>query len=512
MSLYETLRPWQKNVVDKFKDRDAYGLFLDMGTGKTIISLAFAEVNKCNKVIVVSINSKATETIDEDGSWLYWASRSDIPYKLYTKKELKSKKFKGFDNTPGVLLINYESLWDRKVDKKKGVVLRKELIKFIDSGTYQNIAIIIDESHKVKDISSTQTKAIQKLKAFAKLRASKTYMYLLTGTPFTKDFVDLYSQLNLLGCAMNKTQFKDNFCIMGQIPGLADWQQPIKAYKNIDSLYSLVHQYAITIQSEDVQDLPEKIFVFHKCKQTDYFEYLTREKYPCGLVNKLLEERNCPLIEDTKEKKLVNNPFYRNYAYPDIKWLAETVGTFWLRAREMSIGFQGNSEEYIFYDRERLEKLRDFLETNEDNYILFYNFTPELCEIYDICEELGYNIDVYSGGDLKSLHYYDIYAKQTPEEQLTNKKNIIIANFKSGSTGKNWQLYNKCIVFSIPTFGDWQQGLKRVHRYGQKFDCIYHIFYQTNWLDIGMKKALEEKTEYNEDMFEDDFKRVQVSE
>lgn len=521
MSLYETLRPWQKNVVDKFKNRDAYGLFLDMGTGKTIISLAFAEVNKCNKVIVVSINSKATETIDEDGSWLYWASRSDIPYKLYTKKELKSKKFKGFDNTPGLLLINYESLWERepnqkdnikKKSKKKGITLRKELLDFVNSAKNQNIAIIIDESHKVKDISSIQTKAIQKLKAFAKLYSSKTYMYLLTGTPFTKDFVDLYSQLNLLGCAMTKTQFKDNFCITDQIPGLADWQQPIKAYKNIDSLYSLVHQYAITIQSEDVQDLPEKIIVPHKCKQSEQFEYLTNEKYPCGLVNKLLEERNLPIIEGTKEKKRVNNPFYRNFAYPDIKWLAETVGTFWLRAREMSIGFQGNSDEYIFYDRTRLDKLKEFLETNEDNYILFYNYTPELCEIYDICEELGYNIDVYSGGDLKSLHYYDIYAKQTPEEQLTNKKNIIIANFKTGSTGKNWQLYNKCIIFSIPTFGDWQQGIKRVHRYGQKFDCIYHIFYQVNWLDIGMKKALEEKTEYTSDMFEDDFKRVQVSE
>ena len=511
MSLYEKLFPYQKSIVDKFKDRNAYGLFLDMGLGKTPVALTFAEVNKCNKVIIVSINSKATETIDESGSWLNWASKSSIPYKFYTKKELKSKKFEGFDNTPGVLLINYESLWDRKADERKGIQLRKELIKFVDSGTYQNIAIIIDESHKVKDISSKQTKAIQKLKAYAKLRASKTYMYLLTGTPFTKDFVDLYSQLNLLGCAMNKTQFKDNFCIMAQIPGLADWQQPIKAYKNIDSLYSLVHQYAITIKSEEVIDLPEKIFVFHKCKQSQEFEYLTREKYPCGLVNKLLEERGCDLIEDTKEKKLVNNPFYRNYAYPEMKWLAETVGTFWLRAREMSIGFQGNTDGYTFYNNERLDKLREFLEENEDNYILFYNYTPEFIEIYYICEQLGYNIDVYSG-DIKSTVFYEEYEKQSEGERLTNKKNILLANFKAGSTGKNWQLYNKCIIFSLPTYGDWEQGLKRIHRVGQKDNCIYHVFYQTNWLDIGMKKALEEKTEYTENMFEDDFKRVQVSE
>lgn len=31
MSLYEKLFPYQKNIIDKFKDRNAYGIFLDMG-------------------------------------------------------------------------------------------------------------------------------------------------------------------------------------------------------------------------------------------------------------------------------------------------------------------------------------------------------------------------------------------------------------------------------------------------------------------------------------------------
>ena len=509
MSIYNMLRPWQKNLVDKFKNRQAYGLFLDCGTGKTPISLAFAEINSCTKVIVVSINSKALETIEEDG-WLKWASNSDIPYKLYSKKELKSKKFKGFDDTPGVLLINYESLWRRDADKAKGVQLRKELLDFIDSAKNQNIAIIIDESHKIKDLSSKQTKAIQKLKAYSMIKASKTYLYLLTGTPFTQGFIDLYSQLNLLGCALTKTQFKDNFCIMDQIPGLLSWQQPIKCYKNIDKIYDLVHQYAITIESEDVQDLPDKIFSYVKCRLSNEFDLFTNEKYPCGLINKELENRNLPLIDGIKEKKRINNPFYRNMAYPSEEWLAETVATFHLRARQISIGFQGSTEEYQVYNQDRFNKLKDFLETHEDNYILFYNFTPELVEIYDICEELGYNIDVYSG-EIKSTYYYDTYAKQTEEERFTNKKNILIVNFQAGSTGKNWQLYNKCIIFSLPVYRDWQQGLKRIHRDGQKVDCFYYIFYQTNWLDKRLLESIEQKVDYTNEMFEDDFKRVQVS-
>ena len=33
MSLYQALFNYQKNIVDKFKDRESFGLFLDMGLG-----------------------------------------------------------------------------------------------------------------------------------------------------------------------------------------------------------------------------------------------------------------------------------------------------------------------------------------------------------------------------------------------------------------------------------------------------------------------------------------------
>jgi len=33
MSLYQALFNYQKNIVDKFKDKESLGLFLDMGLG-----------------------------------------------------------------------------------------------------------------------------------------------------------------------------------------------------------------------------------------------------------------------------------------------------------------------------------------------------------------------------------------------------------------------------------------------------------------------------------------------
>ena len=115
--------------------------------------------------------------------------------------------------------------------------------------------------------------------------------------------------------------------------------------------------------------------------------------------------------------------------------------------------------------------------------------------MYEICEKLGYNIDVYSG-NIKSTFFYERYASSTEPERLTETKNVIISNFTSGSTGMNWQLYNKCIMFSIPLYRDYEQALKRIHRIGQKETVTYFIFKQNNKLDNSMLESLKNKEEY----------------
>lgn len=507
MSIYEKLYSWQKKIVDKYKKRDAYGLFLDCGLGKTPLGLAFAEQNQCTKIIIITINGKAIEDENISGSWFNWAKQSSINYKLNNKSE---ENF-NVDNND-ILLINYESLFKRgrKNLRSPKLELKENIKSFIESCKNHKVAILIDESHKVKDLKSLQTQAIIKIQTTLKLKAYKVYTYLLTGTPFTQGYIDLYTQLKILGCDMTKTNFIDYFCIRGQLPGLLGWQQPIVGYKNLNSLYELIHQYAITMKSSDVVELPEQTFIEHTLPMSRDFLMLIQEKAKGTDIIKYADYKN---IEMDKEiynvDKRINNPFYRNIDYPDEKYLAETSGSFWLRARQLTIGFQGNAEECIWYDKRRLNELRKFLEHNEGNYLLFYNYTPELLEIYPICEELGYNIDVYCG-ECKSLNFYEKYASQKEEEKITNNKNIILANFASGSTGMNWQLYNQCIIFSTPVYKDWEQGLKRVHRLGQKHNVVYHRFTQNNWLDKAMIKSLNENGEYNSSMFDSDLKKFQM--
>ncbi len=493
--IYNMLRDYQKNIVDAFKDRKAFGLWLDMGLGKTPISLAMAEANKCERVIIISINSKATETIEQNGSWAKWATYSDINYNSIRIKSQLLKKSPVYGKKE-VIVLNYESLYKRNTSVFE---IRDEINDFIKSMSFgSNVALILDESHKIKNASSKNYKAVDRILRNMKTRGLNVYTYLCTGTPFTVGFEDLITQLKLLGCQITKTEFKEMFCILDNKPFLKSYEQPIIGYKNTDRLYELVHKYAVTIKSDEVLDLPEQIFVYHTTPMSNEFRLLVSEKIEPKYIKDYVDPK---FLENRKGK--VNNPFYRDITYPESLWECETKGQEWLRARQMSIGFQGNEENYAFFNNDRFEQIREFLENNVDNYVIFYNFVPEFIELYKICSELGYNIDIYNG-QIKNTKYYDKYENQNADQQFNNKNNVIISNFASGSTGKNWQAYNKCIIVSIPTYGNYEPGIKRIHRFGQNETCFYHVFYQQNWLDYSMLKSLNEKTDYTADMFEED--------
>ena len=159
MSIYNQLYPFQKHIVDTFANRENFGLFIDMGLGKTPLSLAFAEVNNCTKVIVITLNAKVLETEFDSGSWLYWAKQSCVQYTMFTKSDEPA-----FDNEKAELfIVNYESLFKRVKDRQRRTELKDNVKAFIAGCGGHNVAIIIDESHKMKNLQSQQTLASQLL-------------------------------------------------------------------------------------------------------------------------------------------------------------------------------------------------------------------------------------------------------------------------------------------------------------------------------------------------------------
>lgn len=523
--IYKELFDWQQEIIDRFEDRKAFGLFLDMGLGKTPLSLAFAEAHNSNKIIIVSKNKKVLETVDTKWSFAWWLTKANIKYNIYNKnynfrgEGVKKRQITLSPESNDVLLINYEGLYKfgagKKSEKKKGIkssILSDIVSDFVASCRNETVTVILDESHKVKEPTSLQTMAVCEIKQLLEKQKNNVYMYLLTGTPFTKGYIDLFSQLKLLGWEKSKTFFYDQFCIRAQVYSLYAWQQPIASYKNVDQLYRVIHRFAITIKSEEVVDLPEQIFVNHDMPDSLDLIMFSLEKMKKEDIESYARDKGIELPYDLGEAPRggrVNNPFYRNIAFPDPKWTAETSAIFYLRARQLSIGFQGNDEEYFWYDKSRLNALKELLEEHPDNYVLFYNFEPEFYEIFNLCDELGYNVDVWNG-NIKSEYFYQRYLNMTPGERLTESKNIILANTVSGAEGGNWQGYNKCILFSVPLFGAYAQAIKRIHRIGAEgSSVIYHTFFGKNWLDTKMLEALKQSKEYDLNLFKSDLKRIQ---
>lgn len=579
--LYNKLYDWQKEVVDFVSTKRLYGLWLDCGLGKTVQALALVERNNASKVLIVTPNAKACETIDTPGSWYKWAKELDGF--TIINKQLKQvwpiaatpKGKTGAALTPQqsadslnssvsasaggnaansitpanktigrinmtvsassvppvqdnpfpfkqfrkeVWVVNYESLFDHKCSGTRPQ-LKDSVLAFINSCRLNHVTLLLDESHYIKESNSKQALALSQIKRELMLYSESLHCYLLTGTPFTRGFIDVYNQLKFMGCQMTKTAFKDKFCVLGNVRGLLGWQQPIIGYKNVEELYKLMHNYAITLKSNDVIKLPDQIFTEKTLAPSRWFEILTRKTIKVSAMTALNNARKKvglpsatdtdlqifltgknPMLTLNDKNSAVANPWFRNIDFPDTDYLCDTPGSLWLRARELSIGFQGNADKATWYDRTRLNTIKDFLNENPGNYVLFYNYVPEFVELFDICSELGYNIDVYNG-EIKSLTNYERYDAQSPDLQAQNNKNIILSNFASGSTGMNWQSYSSCIISSLPTYKHWAQGLKRVHRTGSKETVNYYVFKSDNWLDRGMWDALMQGVEYSNDMF-----------
>lgn len=453
--IYDKLFDWQKSIVDKHKDDYSLGLFLEMGLGKTVISLALAEAKKATNILIITIKAKVDEPEELEGSWRYWASQ--------------------IENNPSITICNYESLYRKDQEarskyKKYGFLLKDPIKDFISKSRKQDSVIIIDESHRVKNMSSNNCRVVKKI-----VRECKTLtgIYVLTGTPYHKKYEDIITQLQLLGADITKTEFIRRWCILGNNPGLLSYQQPIVGYKNEEELIDYIHRFSISIKKEEVVNLPDKIFNKILIPNTKEFDLYT--------------------LERIGGKK---NPNYRNMH----GYIAETIGSAYLRSREICSGFLGNGDEYVYLEKSRLNKLRSILEEEPNNYVIFYNFQPEFFEIFDICNQLEYNIDVYNG-DIKDTFFYDRYDENTI---FSNTKNVLLIQFSSGSTGKNFQKYNNCIVYSLPDYANWAQGIDRLHRIGQNKTVIYNIIIMNNWLDWRRWESIQLGEEYTENLYKSD--------
>ena len=182
-------RPYQYKLFERFKNREYFGLFCDMGTGKTKISLDVAAykylTGQCNALLIIAPNHVHEQWVNVEApkhmavsyrpmTWhSNWTGRSAWVRQLNEFITMTMPALK-------VLAVNVEAFQSDSV------------VPFIADYVHSNKCfIVIDEATRIKHNTAKRTKTIHKLEKYGQ-RA------VLTGTPVAQSPFNLWSMLEFL--------------------------------------------------------------------------------------------------------------------------------------------------------------------------------------------------------------------------------------------------------------------------------------------------------------------------
>lgn len=292
--MYIELTDRQQEALDKCKKSRAFGVFFDMGTGKTAIMLSLIDYLVFEKLEVKSV--------------LIIAPASVIKRSRVWQREME--KWQNFAFFDYVELIGNSG--ERKKAKKQGYtihLLSNALVEWYYH-TYGNLddydMIIIDESSTFKSATTVRWKAL------SKMITTNHRVYLLTGTPMPQSHADLWSQIYLLdgGARLENSfyRFRNKY---GYKVNRFKYVYPKSSQKTIEKLIDDICMF-----DENIKDLPpkrehkimlnftnEKQKIFNEFKNSYILELQKGDitvVAKTALVNKCLQLANGNVYVDSK--------------------------------------------------------------------------------------------------------------------------------------------------------------------------------------------------------------------
>lgn len=443
------LRDYQKKILDDLKYVPAIGLFMGTGTGKTLTSLARFEQNPTKNLLVICPQKIITQW------WEVLEKHTDLKplrYKLDMSAKNKNKLFEQYlkykDVTPNCIVVNFDIL-----DKITC------LDKYIDN----NWTIIIDESHKIKNIGSYRH-PVKTTKKCLELGEKTLYKIILTATPTEKEnggYIDLYSQLKFLGYVdYSESYFKSNFCIIDkiQIPGMPFPINKIVGYKlkNINNelkpiLNATCRYYAPKYGDYEIQKIKVEI-----PKAKNY--------------NRLLRER----------------------AYNEI--IFDNVSAMRIGKKSLIGGIVTGTNEFgdrFKYDdnSEKADWLEEFLSNTDEVVSVLYCYNVEKEKIITVCEKLKKKYIVING---------EVVDKPA---ELKKDFDVVIGQYQAFSESLDGLQY-KChlmVFYSMPDSSlMYKQSLGRIDRIGQEKVPTYYHLIMNSTIDESIYMMLKNKIDFSE--------------
>jgi SNF2 family DNA or RNA helicase len=449
----------QITALEKSWQKDEYGYFMEMGTGKSKVLVdnvaMLYDKGKINSALIIAPKGVYR-------NWLSQEIPEHLPRHIDHKTVLwtaltsktKDKEYQQLlkqDYDLHILLMNVEAL-----STKKGVEFAGKFLRC------HKALMAVDESTTIKNPNAKRTKAILTLGKQVK------YRRILTGAPVTKSPLDLYSQCaflneHLLGFTSYYT-FRNRYAQMIERNFGGRRVQIVASYRRLDELAETLKPFSYRILKEDCLDLPPKIYMKREIDLTDEQKkaYMTMKSMALAQV----------------KGKLATAPH---------------VLTQLMRLHQITCGhFKADDGTTKKLKNNRMSELIDLLEEMEGKVIIWANYVYDIKQIVKtISQEYGADSIVeYYGAIESKKRQHNIEKFQDPK----SKVRFFVGNPQTGGYGITLTAANNVIYYSNGY--DLEKRLQsedRAHRIGQKKSVTYIDIIARKTVDEKIVKALKKK-------------------
>lgn len=442
MAINFTPHPYQKHSIDKIIENEKYGLFLDMGLGKTVSTLtAFSQLQLLDteKMLVIAPLNVAKDTwADEINKWEH-LKHLTVSKVLGTPKQ----RIEALRQDADIYITNKENTkWLCDYYKKD----------------WPFDMVVVDELSTFKNHTSQRFKALKK-----KLPLVKRFVG-LTGTPSPNSMMDLWAQVYLIdrGERLEKsfTRFRERyFKPTHQVSEhVFNWEL---REGSEDRIYEQIADVCISMKAKDYLQMPERIDTVQSVELSN------------------------------KERKLYNE-LERDYileSEDDGTIVAQSGASLSQKLLQLSNGAVYTDEQDVRQVHDsKLDKLEEIVEEAQGQPILlFYNFKHDKERILERFEQA-----VVLGSD----GYKEQWDKGNIE--------ILLAHPASAGHGLNLQQGGHIIVWFGLTWSLelYQQANARLYRQGQDDTTIIHHIMTDDTIDQRIYKALQNKELTQDELME----------
>ena len=448
----------QMTALEKSWNKESYAYFLEMGTGKTkvlIDNLAMLyDKGKVNGALIVAPKGVV-------GTWYTNELPTHLPDHIenvtvlwqanITKKqqECLNTLFQEGESLH-ILIMNVESL-----STEKGL---KFASKFLSC---HETMMAIDESTTIKTPSAKRTKNILSLSKETK------YRRIMTGSPVTKNPLDLYSQCEFLSPWLLNFQsyysFRNRYAQMKTLHMHGRQIQIVNGFKNLGELSDKLKDFSYRVLKEDCLDLPDKIFIKRQ---------ITLSKDQKKLYNQMKQEALA--ILNGKQSTTVNTL------------------TQLMRLHQITCGhFTDDNGQIQSIENNRIKELLSIIEDMDGKAIIWAHYQYDIKNIIKEIEK------VYGPGSV--VDYYGLTPKDERQDNIKRfqddpKCRFFVGTPATGGYGITLTAANTVIYYSNGY--DLEKRLQsedRAHRIGQKKPVTYVDINAEDTVDEKIVKALRKK-------------------